>query len=91
MPEVITADDHYMPSPAFNDGRFSLDHFADANSLDQQGLVTAQLANGDMVVAGLVRMGLAEDFAVMEPSYAVWTCPIQRERTACCLDESWQR
>lgn len=57
MPAVIAATDPYFPDPAFNAGRLSLDHFADSNSLDQMGAVTAKLANGDMVVAGLVPDG----------------------------------
>ncbi|MEO5560430.1 MAG: hypothetical protein ABIO49_11120 [Dokdonella sp.] len=60
LPAVIAAVDEYVPSPAFNGGRLSLDHFADSNSADQQGLVTAQLANGNIVVAGLVPDGTAD-------------------------------
>lgn len=62
MPDIVTAIDEYVPSPAFSGGRFNLDHFAAANSLDQLGLVTAQLANGDMVVAGLVPDGVGGGF-----------------------------
>lgn len=61
-PDILAAIDEYVPAPSFNNGRFSLDHFAAANSLDQQGLVTAQLANGDMVIAGLVPDGVAGGF-----------------------------
>ena len=60
LPAVIAAVDEYVPSAAFNGGRFSLDHFADSNSADQEGLVTAQLANGNIVVAGLVPDGTAD-------------------------------
>lgn len=61
-PDIVTAIDEYVPSPTFSSGHFNLDHFAAANSLDQQGLVTAQLANGDMVVAGLVPDGIGGGF-----------------------------
>ncbi|MEO7198889.1 MAG: hypothetical protein ABIY56_01590 [Dokdonella sp.] len=61
-PEVIQAIDAYVLAPNFNDGRFGLDHFAASNSLDQQGLVTARLANGNMVVAGLVPDGVGGGF-----------------------------
>ena len=59
IPEVIQAVDAYVPDPAFINGRMGLDHFADSNSLDQQGSVTAALANGNIVVAGLVPDGVA--------------------------------
>ncbi|MEO6076897.1 MAG: hypothetical protein ABIP56_08845 [Dokdonella sp.] len=58
-PDIVTAIDEYVIAPTFNGGRLGLDHFADSNSLDQQGLVTAKLANGDMVVAGLVPDGVS--------------------------------
>lgn len=61
-PDLVTAIDAYLPAPSFNGGRLALDHFAAANNLDQQGLVTAQLANGDMVVAGLVPDGVVGGF-----------------------------
>ncbi|MFZ2237048.1 MAG: hypothetical protein WBP11_09760 [Dokdonella sp.] len=53
-PDIVQAIDEYVPSPAFNGGRLSLDHFAAANSVDIVGGITAQLSNGDIVVAGLV-------------------------------------
>lgn len=52
--EFIEAIDAYVPSPHFNGGRLSLDHFASANSADISGGVTAELPGGDIVVAGLV-------------------------------------
>lgn len=55
---AATAIDAYVPDPTFHGGLFGLDHFAAANNLDQVGLVTAKLANGDMVVAGLVPDGV---------------------------------
>ena len=61
-PDIVTAIDEYVPAPSFNFGRFNLDHFAAANSLDQQGAVTAQLANGSIVVAGLVPDGVGGGF-----------------------------
>lgn len=54
IPEVIQAVDAYVPDPAFVNGRMGLDHFAGPNSADQVGALTAQLSNGDIVVAGLV-------------------------------------
>ena len=59
MPEVLASGNTYVPDPGFNGGRLGLDHFAAANSLDQFGLATAELANGDMVVAGLVPDGIS--------------------------------
>ena len=61
-PDIVTAVDEYVPDPAFNHGYLGRDHFAAANSLDQVGAVTAQLANGDMVVAGLVPDGVGGGF-----------------------------
>lgn len=54
IPDVIAAIDEYVPAPSFNHGYFYLDHFAGPNSADEVGAVTAQMDNGDTVVAGLV-------------------------------------
>lgn len=54
MPEVIATADAYVPDPQFNGGRILLDHFAASPSVDQIGMYSAQLSNGDIVVAGLV-------------------------------------
>lgn len=50
VPGVIAAFDPYY-------GPIGLDHFAADNAADQVGAVTAQLSNGDRVVAGLVPDG----------------------------------
>lgn len=62
MPDIISAIDDYVIDPGFNSGRLFLDHFADASNLDQEGLVTAELFGGDMVVAGLVPDGVGGGF-----------------------------
>ena len=54
MPDIVRAVDAYVPDPSYNGGRLGLDHFAASNAVDIVGGVTAPLANGDFVVAGLV-------------------------------------
>lgn len=44
----------YVPDPSFNQGHLGLDHFAAPNGADEVGGPTAQLTNGDTLVAGLV-------------------------------------
>ncbi len=51
VPEVIESIDPYVPQ------RLGLDHFAESSSRDQVGVYTAQLSNGNQVVAGLVPDG----------------------------------
>lgn len=55
MPGVVQAIDAYVPDPTFLNGHFGLDHFAGPNGADEVGAVTAQMDNGDIVVAGLVK------------------------------------
>ncbi len=61
-PDIVAAIEDYVIDPNFNGGRLFLDHFADASNLDQLGLVTAQLYEGDMVVVGLVPDGVGGGF-----------------------------
>jgi|GEM_PF-1983183 len=51
---TIQAIDAYPNDPTFNHGFVGVDHFAGSNAGDQVGLLTTQLGNGDIVVAGLV-------------------------------------
>ena len=54
LPDVIAVADTYLFDSAFNQGHYIVDHFAGPIAADEAGVFTAQMSNGDSVVAGLV-------------------------------------
>lgn len=54
IPQIIQSSDTFVPDPAFNNAHFVLDHFGGPSTADEFGGPSAQLSNGDTVVAGLV-------------------------------------